>query len=103
MRGGRRPQVRALPAGTVLAEQGAAGDELYLILDGVIAVDVDGRQLAEIGPGGVLGERAGQEGGRRTATLTAATPVRIAVAGADAVDPGALAELAAGHRREHQG
>jgi hypothetical protein len=101
MRGGRRPQVRKLPAGTVLAEQGAAGDELYLILDGVIAVDVDGRRLAEIGPGGVLGERAGQEGGRRTATLTAVTPVRIAVATAAALDPGALAELATTHRREH--
>jgi hypothetical protein len=102
MRGGRRPRVRQLPAGTVLAEQGATGDELYLILDGVVVVEVDGRQLAEIGPGGVLGERAGQEGGRRTATLTAATPVRVAVATADAVDPAALAELSTGHRREHQ-
>ncbi|MEN3357587.1 MAG: hypothetical protein V7637_1569, partial [Mycobacteriales bacterium] len=78
MRGGTRPTIRTLDAGAVLAEQGAAGDSLYLLLDGVLRVTVDGTPLAEVGPGAVLGERAVLEGGSRTATLTAVTPVRVA-------------------------
>ena len=100
MRGGAKPSVRTLPAGTVLTTQGEPGDEVFLLLDGVVTVEVDGRQLAEIGPGAVLGERAALEGGVRTATVTAVTPVRLAVARADSLDRAALAELAAGHRRE---
>jgi hypothetical protein len=100
MRGGPKPAVRKLPAGAVLTTQGEAGDEVFLLLDGVVAVEVDGRPLAEIGPGAVLGERAVLEGGMRTATVTAVTPVRVAAARADSLDRAALAELAAGHQRE---
>ncbi|MHA6782552.1 cyclic nucleotide-binding domain-containing protein [Pseudonocardia saturnea] len=103
MRGGRRPAVRTLPAGAVLARQGEPGDALFLLLDGVLEVDVDGGALTELGPGAVLGERAVLEGGRRTATLTAVTPVRVAQAAADTLDRTALAALAAGHRRERSG
>lgn len=39
-------------------------------------------------------------GGRRTSTLRAATPCKVAVAGADDLDRDALAEVAGGHRRE---
>lgn len=101
MRGGARPEVRTLPAGAELARQGEPGEALYLLLDGVLAVAVDGTVLAELGPGAVLGERAVLEGGLRTATLTAVTPVRVAVAAAGSVDRDALAALATGHRREH--
>jgi hypothetical protein len=100
MRGGARPRVRELAAGEVLTRQGEPGDELYLLLDGVLVVDVDGEQLAELGPGAVLGERALLEGGVRTSTLTAATRCRVAAAGADQLDREALASLALGHRRE---
>jgi hypothetical protein len=103
MRGGARPEVRTLPAGTVLARQGEPGSELYLLLDGVLAVERDGEVLTELGPGAVLGERALLEGGTRTATLSAVTPVRVAVAAGAAVDRAALAELSAGHRREEAG
>ncbi|GAA2568816.1 cyclic nucleotide-binding domain-containing protein [Pseudonocardia hydrocarbonoxydans] len=102
MRGGRRPEVRTLPAGAVLARQGDPGDVLFLLLDGVLAVEHDGVPLAELGPGAVLGERAVLEGGRRTATLTAVTPVRVAQAASDVLDREALAALATGHRREEQ-
>jgi hypothetical protein len=97
---GATPTIRRLPAGEVLTRQGSPGDALFLLLDGVLAVDVDGRVLAEIGPGAVLGERALLEGGTRTATLTAVTPVRVAVAPARVVDLEALSRLSAGHRRE---
>jgi Cyclic nucleotide-binding domain len=100
MRGATKPRIRVLGAGEVLAAQGAPGDSLYLLLDGVLRVDVDGQPLAEIGPGAVLGERAVLAGGTRTATLTAVTPIRVAEAPASALDPAALAELSQGHRRE---
>lgn len=100
MGGGAKPAIRSLPAGSVLTEQGKPGDEVFLLLDGVVSVEVDGKQLAEIGPGAVLGERAVLEGGVRTATITATTPVRVAAAKPDALDRQALSELAEGHRRE---
>jgi hypothetical protein len=100
MRGGEKPQIRKLPEGAALTKQGEPGDELYLVLDGVLAVDVDGRRLAQVGPGAVLGERALLEGGVRTSTLTAVTPVTVAVAARNQIDLDRLHELADGHRRE---
>ena len=102
MRGGARPTIRSLPAGETVCEQGEPGAELFLLLDGVVAVDVDGERLAELGPGAVLGERAGLEGGRRTATLRATTPARVAVAAGADLDRGMLEEVSRGHRREDQ-
>jgi CRP-like cAMP-binding protein len=92
--------VSNLPTGTELVRQGSPGTEMFLLLDGILAVEVDGTRIAEVGPGAVLGERALLEGGNRTASLIAVTPIRVARAAADAVDQAALAELALGHRRE---
>ena len=64
-------------------------------------VEVDGDVVAEIGPGALLGERALLEGGKRTATLWATTPLRVVVIPPEAIDEAALPELAATHRREH--
>jgi Cyclic nucleotide-binding domain len=100
MRQGRRPEVRRVPAGTTVTRQGDPGDELYLLLDGVMQVIVDDDVVADVGPGAVLGERALLEGGRRTATLVAVTPVRLAVSPRDAVDVDRLKALADLHRRE---
>jgi hypothetical protein len=102
MRGGAKPRIRSIKAGELLVEQGQPGDELFLLLDGVLSVEVDGKALAEIGPGAILGERALLECGTRTATLRAVTPCRVAVASSDQVTPEALAEVARGHRREDQ-
>jgi hypothetical protein len=99
MRGGR-PEVRRLRAGEVLTRQGEPGDELYLVLDGMLEVAVDGTVLGQVGPGAVLGERALLEGGSRTSTLTAATKAAVAVAARDAVDLDRLRSLAQDHRRE---
>ncbi len=100
MRGGARPEVRWLPEGTELTRQGAPGDELFLVLDGVVRVDVGGRPLAELGPGAVIGERALLEDGVRTSTVTAVTPVRLAIAAKDALDLDKLRELSKSHHRE---
>ena len=53
-----KPQIRKLKAGDTLTEQGATDSELFLLLDGVLVVEVDGTELAEVGPGAVVGERA---------------------------------------------
>jgi hypothetical protein len=100
MRGGRRPRMRKVVAGDALVRQGDVGDELFLLLDGVLGVDVDGERLAELGPGAVIGERALLEGGLRTSTLHALTACKVAVAQADEIEPAALAELRESHRRE---
>lgn len=90
---GRKPTRRKLSPGTTLVEQGAPGDELYLLLDGVLAVEVDGEVITEVGPGSILGEGAALSGGRRNATLRAVTPCRVAVARADDLDRDALAAI----------
>ena len=91
---------RKLDEGEVLVEQGAPGDDLYLLLDGVLGVEVDGEQVAEMGPGTMLGERASLESGIRTATLRALTPCRFAVIASEFVGQGELVALAADRQRE---
>ncbi|MDH3308710.1 MAG: cyclic nucleotide-binding domain-containing protein [Acidimicrobiia bacterium] len=103
MRDGKKPRFRKLAYGETLVTQGEPGHELFLLLDGVLVVEVDGEAVAEVGPGSILGERALIEGGNRTSTLRAATPARVAVAGASEIQPEALQELATHHRREQAG
>jgi hypothetical protein len=100
MRSGVKLERRKLDKGETLTEQGAEGTELYLLLDGLLEVEVDGEPVAEVGPGALLGERALLEGGKRTATLKATTPARVAVISAESIDEAALPELAATHRGE---
>jgi hypothetical protein len=100
MRGGAKPELRKLKAGQVLCAEGDPGEELYLLLDGVLSVEAGGELLAHLGPGVVVGERALLEAGRRTSTLKAVTAVKVAAIKPDAVEPSVLAELATHHRRE---
>ena len=101
--GGPQPFVGPRGWHADIVEQGAEGHEMYVLLDGVLSAEVDGTSVAQVGPGAVLGERALLEGGRRTATLRAVTPCKVAkVTDAD-LDPELLSELAAGHRREEDG
>jgi hypothetical protein len=100
MRGGGKARRRKLDAGETLVQQGEEGQELFLLLDGLLEVEVDGDIVAQVGPGAILGERALLEGGRRTSSLHAATPVRVAVISPADVDEAALPELARGHRAE---
>jgi hypothetical protein len=100
MNGAQKPRIIRVAAGEPLASQGEPGSDVYLVLDGVIRVDRDGEQLAEYGPGAMLGERAHLEGGIRTSTLQAVTACRVAAVRASQLDADALMELAVGHRRE---
>ena len=97
MQGGEKPKLRTLKEGQLLMEQGKLGHELYLLLDGVLAVEVDGVALTEVGPGAILGERAIIEPeGRRTATLRALTKSRVAVADTSQIDRAKLREISDG-------
>jgi hypothetical protein len=100
MRGGGKSSIRKLKEGALLTEQGATGNDVFLLLNGVLNVEVDGESIAEVGPGAILGERAALEGGVRTSTLRALTKATVAVAKADQLAEDQLAEISAGHRRE---
>jgi CRP-like cAMP-binding protein len=95
-----RPAVRRLRTVDVLTRQGDPGDELYIVVDGVLVVSVNGAEVVELGPGTVLGERVVLQGGRRTATVTAESPAEMMVVPAERVDRDRLVGLAASHRRE---
>ena len=102
MRGGMRPDIRRVRQGRSLAEQGSTSNAVYLLLNGVLVVEVDGEKIAELGPGAVLGERALLEGGIRTATLRAVTDCKVAAAPADSIDREKLVALASRHHREER-
>ena len=80
-----REQVRRLmtevdvPAGTVLARQGATGHEFFIILSGTASIDRDGEHLADVGPGDFQGEMSLLDGGPRTATVTTTSPMVMMV------------------------
>ena len=98
LRGGVKPKVRAMDEGTTLTTQGEAATDVFVVIDGLFAVEIDGEQVAEIGPGAVVGERAALEGGVRTATLRATTRARVAAIAPESLNEAALEELA-GTRR----
>ena len=102
MSGGTKPKIQTIKEGTNLVRQGQAGTEVFLILDGIFVVEVDDREVAEIGPGAVVGERAGLLNGTRTATLWARTPGRVASVAHDSLDPEALGSLQATHTARSQ-
>ncbi len=100
MRDGDAPDIRRVKRGKTLVEQGGEGTELFVVLDGVLSVEVDGESVAELGPGAILGERALLEEGVRTSTLRAVTNCKVAAVARHSIDPELLGRLAEGHRRE---
>jgi len=96
MKSGAKLEKRKLGAGDTLVQEGDEGRELFLILDGVLSVERGGEQVAEVGPGAILGEKALLGEGKRTATLVATTNARVAVIPPDAIDETKLDELSTG-------
>jgi CRP/FNR family cyclic AMP-dependent transcriptional regulator len=68
-----------VPAGTVLCEQGTRGQEFFVIIDGEATVTRGKKAVATVGSGDFFGEIALLEHVTRTATVTAATPLRFFV------------------------
>jgi Cyclic nucleotide-binding domain len=100
MRGEEKPEIRNLREGDVLATQGEQATDIYLVLDGMFTVEVDGKAVAELGPGAIVGERAALEGGARTATLRATTKARVARIAPSQLWATDRGYLAAKHHRE---
>lgn len=57
-------------AGEVVVRQGDAGTDCYLIVDGSVAVEIDGVLVATLRAGELFGELASLDAGRRSATIT---------------------------------
>ena len=95
-----KPQFRRLRAGRTLVQQGQPGEELFLLFDGVLQVEIDGKPVTQVGPGAILGEMALLRDGRRTATLRAVTPCRVAVVPKDRIDRQAMEEIAKGRKAQ---
>jgi hypothetical protein len=91
---------RELKEGETLVQQDDPGIHLFLVLDGMLDVDVDGEVVAEVGPGAILGVRAALEGGMRTSTLRAATRCRVVVLPQSELEQSELAAIASRQRRE---
>ena len=75
-----------VPAGTVLCKQGSRGQEFFIIVDGEATVSRDGENLGTVRGGDFFGEIALLEPVKRTATVTAATPLRLFVVSRRAFD-----------------
>lgn len=67
-------------AGRELVHEGDLGYELFLIEEGTATVTLDGEPLGDLGPGDFFGEIAlHDEARRRTSTVVASSPMRLAV------------------------
>jgi CRP-like cAMP-binding protein len=66
--------------GKVLAREGEIGREFFVLVDGEVSVTRDGEEIRRLSAGEFFGEIALiSESARRTATVTAVTPVRFFV------------------------
>ncbi|HEY8870551.1 MAG TPA: cyclic nucleotide-binding domain-containing protein [Candidatus Limnocylindrales bacterium] len=64
-------------AGKVLVQEGGPADAFYVIVDGTVRVEREGRFVRSMIAGGFLGEIALIQQGERTATATCVTECRL--------------------------
>jgi len=68
-------RTETVDAGHTLFVEGAPSSNLYVVLTGSAVVKKNGRRIARVGPGDVVGEISVILGGPRTATVQAETPI----------------------------
>lgn len=66
-------------SGTVLVDQGQTGREAFLILDGTVGIKRNGRKVATLGAGAIVGELALLDHGPRTATAVCESDATLLV------------------------
>ncbi len=71
------PDSETHPAGTVLIRQGTPGDRMFIIQEGRVDIQIDGRTLEQVGPGGFFGEMSLVDKSPRSATAIAVSDVRL--------------------------
>jgi CRP-like cAMP-binding protein len=79
----RRAAEIDVEAGKVLTREGEPGREFLIVLAGTAVATREGEVLAHFGPGDTFGEIAVLDRSTRTATVTAETPMRVAVVAAN--------------------
>ncbi|HEX3453591.1 MAG TPA: cyclic nucleotide-binding domain-containing protein [Gaiellaceae bacterium] len=65
--------------GVKLTGEGASGYSFFVLRDGTATVTIDDNEVRTLGPGDFFGELALLGDGRRTATVTTASPSRVLV------------------------
>lgn len=70
-----------LDSGKEFVTQGEVGREAFIIVDGHADVVRNGTTIAQLGPGGVVGELSLLDHGPRTASVVAAGPLTVLVLG----------------------
>lgn len=75
-------------AGAVLVAEGDPGTDVFVLLEGTVAVTRQGDEVASLRRGDLFGELAAFGGGVRSATVTASSDVALLL-----VDPRSLAEV----------
>lgn len=73
----RGSAVVALPRGEVIFHQGDPGDALYFIVSGVVALSMDGREIARLGESEVFGELSIFDRELRTVTAAVAEDAEV--------------------------
>jgi CRP/FNR family transcriptional regulator, cyclic AMP receptor protein len=68
-----------LPEGEKLTDQGQMGNQAFVIVDGTATVRRNGKKVATLGPGSMVGELSLLDHGPRTATVTADGPMKVLV------------------------
>jgi CRP-like cAMP-binding protein len=94
----------SLAPGKVVVNEGAAGTEFFVILNGQARVERHGRQVASLGPGAFFGDLALLDRAPRNASVIADSELEVAKIGQRAFDalldhPGFSKKLLAGLAR----
>ena len=66
-----------LPQGWAPISEQTPADKAYVILDGTVSVRQHGREIAQLGPGDIIGEAAIMNHTLRTASIVALTPLEL--------------------------
>jgi CRP-like cAMP-binding protein len=74
-----------LPAGWSPIWEDTPADKAYVILDGTVSVRRDGEEVAQAGPGDIIGEAAIMNQKLRNASIVALTPLELIHLSADAL------------------
>lgn len=68
----------SIPAGQTIFEEGAPGDTMYVVLEGVVEIIHHGTWLEDVESGGIFGELALIDDQPRSASAVAKTDVQLA-------------------------
>jgi CRP/FNR family transcriptional regulator, cyclic AMP receptor protein len=63
--------------GEQIVQEGSLGETLFVVMEGRAKVTRNGRRVGEVLPGDFFGELSAIDGGPRTASISAVTPVRV--------------------------